>query len=124
MKSNRLLTCFILIFGFLIMLPEAAFGQKDSVKRDTIKEEYNKESDFYMKRREKYDYLTRAKIEELSMFKGGVLFAPSGIIQFVGISIGYEKKLSPDFSLNVNAAYNIPDFLSFPAVNVSLAGIS
>ncbi len=107
MKYNRLLPYLILFLGCLILLPGTAFGQKDSIMRDTIKEEYNKESDFYLKRREHYNYLTRAKIEELSMFKAGlsIILSPGGVL---GPYIGYERKLNPDFSLNTSAAIGFP----------------
>jgi len=106
-----------------------AYAQKDTTKRDTIKKEYYEEnqakSDYY-KRKEKYDYLTRAKIEELSMFKIGLATAPFQFVErngFLGLQIGYEKKLRKDFSLIGNiSAVIVPLPSNEEVINFSIAG--
>jgi len=128
MKTNKLFFLLNIIFLLTILYCNKCFAQKDTTKRDTIKKEYYEEnqakSDYY-KRKEKYDYVTRAKIEELSMFKIGLTFSPFEFDVLGGPFIGYERKLRPDISVFANLAGSelLPRAALFtPIVNLTLGG--
>jgi len=125
-------SCFPIVITYFCFQfsPFGSYAQKDTTKRDTIKKEYYEENQAradYYKRKEKYDYVTRAKIEELSMFKIGLTATP---LQFskdrlglIWLSIGYEKKIRPDFSIlgNLNAML-IPFYKDEAIFNLNLSG--
>ena len=113
MKNINFIHLLILLLGFLLLSSEKTYAQKDSMKRDTVKKEYIEnrvQYDSYLKRREKYDYLTRAKVEELSMFKVGLAFISSPDIYASGPSIGFERKINPDYSIMGEVVYGVRDF--------------
>ena len=83
----------------------AAAAQTDTT-RVTVTEEPAEDSDFSL--RESYDYITRAQVEEKALLKIGLhnisaLFGSNPIL-----SIAYERKLTPSFSIMAEIKERLP----------------
>jgi len=127
MKLNRFIPILSLIIIFIVLENSKVLAQKDSMRRDTISKEYkeNPDASYYLKRKAQFENITRTKIEEKSMLKIDFqLISIDFYENLTGISIGYEKKLSPDFSLLAEAGYDwfsLRKDITYQSLDVTLA---
>jgi len=93
--------------------------QKDSVK---IEYSTKKLTDTCNSFSCKYNYLIRAKVEEKDLFKlgegGDYTNINYGWFQFfpIQVSLAYEHKISPAFSILVDTRYEVPEFKEYTLI--------